>query len=84
MAYISKAQRERIPSSEMGLPSEHKYPVNTKKRARSAKSYASKEYNAGKLSKSQKAAIDRKADRKLHGAGAKHLHHESTSHPLAK
>lgn len=81
---ISAKQRKSLPKSEFGLPGERKYPTDTQKRARSAKSYAAKEYNAGKLSASSKAKIDRKADRKLHGPGAKHLHHEAHNHPLAR
>lgn len=78
------AKRHSLPKKDFGLPGQEKYPVDTKKRARAAKAYASKEEHAGKLTPAQKAKIDRKANKKLYGAGARHLHHESTSHPLAK
>lgn len=78
------AKRHSLPKKEFGLPGQKKYPVDTKARARSAKAYASKEEHAGKLTSGQKSQIDRKANKKLYGKGAMHLHRESTSHPLAK
>lgn len=70
MAKMKAAQRNKLPASEFGLPGSRKYPVNDKAHARAAKAYASKEENAGKLSSSAKAQIDRKADSKL-GKGKK-------------
>lgn len=70
MAKMRAKQRNKLPSSEFGLPGVRKYPVNDKAHARAAKAYASKEEHQGKLSPSQKAKIDRKADAKL-GKGKK-------------
>lgn len=41
------------------------YPTDTKKRARAAKSYASRAVNEGRMSTSTERGIDRRADRKL-------------------
>ena len=65
MAKLHAAERNRLATSEFGLPKQRKYPVEDKVHARVAKSYASKEEHAGKLSASQEAQIDRKADRVL-------------------
>jgi hypothetical protein len=82
MAKLDAAERKRIPSSEFGLPGSRKYPMEDKNHAKAAKSRASKEEHAGKLSKASEEKIDRKADRVLGqgagGAGAsKHIGHES-------
>lgn len=50
MAVVKAKQRKSLPSSDFGLPSQRKYPIPDKLHARVAKSYASKELNAGKLS----------------------------------
>lgn len=65
MAKLRKSVRDMLSSSTFGLPEQRKYPITDKNHARVAKSYASKEYHAGKLSASQKAKIDRKANAKL-------------------
>jgi hypothetical protein len=65
MAKLTAAKRKRIPSSEFGLSQMRKYPMPDATHARVAKSYASKEYDEGRLSASQKATIDRKANAKL-------------------
>ncbi len=65
MAKLTYKQKKSFPASTYGLPKEKKYPMPDKAHARSAKSYASKEEHAGKLSPSQKATIDRKANAKL-------------------
>jgi hypothetical protein len=64
--HITAAKRHALPKKEFGLPEQEKYPVDTKKRARAALAYASKEEHAGKLSEAQKEKIDRKAEHKLH------------------
>lgn len=86
---ITALTRRGLPKSEFGLPNERKYPVDTAARARSAKSYASKEEHKGHISKKQEAQIDRKANGKLGdgssmGRASRHLAHEATSHPLAR
>lgn len=65
MAKLKAAQRNSLPLSEFGMPKERKYPIPDKTHARVAKSYASKEVHAGKLSPSSAAKIRAKADRML-------------------
>lgn len=65
MAELRASSRNALASRAFGLPGQRKYPINDKIHARVAKSYASKEFHAGKLSASQKAQIDRKANAKL-------------------
>lgn len=65
MATLTTKRRKALPKGDFGLPGERKYPMPDKAHARVAKSYASKEANAGKLSRSAEARIDRKADRVL-------------------
>lgn len=65
MAKLTAKVRNKLPKSDFGLPGEKKYPMPDKTHARVAKSYASKEEHAGKLSKSAEERIDRKADRVL-------------------
>lgn len=82
MAKLTTAQRKRIPKSEFGLPAvkgkngknkagKGGYPMPDKSHARNAKARASEEYKKGKLSASQKAQIDRKANRVLGKKGNK-------------
>lgn len=65
MAKLKATKRNKLKSSEFGLPGSRKYPVNDKSHARNAKARASEMYNKGKISSSTKAKIDAKADRKL-------------------
>ena len=58
-------QRNKLPKSSFGMPGQRKYPMPDKSHARNAKARASQAYNAGRISASQKSAIDRKANRKL-------------------
>jgi hypothetical protein len=67
MAELHAASRNALADRVFGLPNQRKYPIPDKVHARVAKSYASKEFHAGKLSASQKAQIDSKANRKLKG-----------------
>lgn len=62
---MKAAKRKSLPKSEFGMPKERKYPVDTKGRARAAKSRASEMEHKGKISKSTETKIDRKADTKL-------------------
>jgi hypothetical protein len=70
MAELTTKRRKALPKSEFALPSERKYPVDTKARAANAKARATQEVAKGKLSASAKAQIDRKADKVL-GKGKK-------------
>lgn len=65
MAKLNAASRKRIPTSEFGLPGSRKYPMPDKEHAHIAKSYATKEVRAGKLSSSSAAKIRAKANRIL-------------------
>jgi hypothetical protein len=75
MAELSAERRKNIPKSEKGLPSRHKsagkqgesgdYPMPDKAHARNAKARAAQQLKKGNLSSSQKAQIDRKADKIL-------------------
>ena len=65
MSDLSTKKRNSLPRSDFGLPEERKYPMPDKPHARNAKSRASQQEEDGRISKSQKAKIDRKADRIL-------------------
>ena len=65
MAEVSTKKRNATPKSEFGLPEEHKYPMPDKSHARNAKARASQQEKKGNLTASEKAKIDRKADRVL-------------------
>ncbi|HEY7524693.1 MAG TPA: hypothetical protein VH720_13675 [Candidatus Limnocylindrales bacterium] len=54
-----------MPSQNYGLPEEKKYPMPDKAHARNAKARASQQVKAGNLTRTEKAKIDRKADRML-------------------
>ncbi len=62
MAELTSKSRNALASRVFGLPGERKYPMPDKIHARVAKSYASKEEHAGKLSPASKAKIDKKAN----------------------
>ena len=64
--HLTAASRNRMKSSTFGLPGERAYPINDKSHARNALARASQQFNAGNLSASAKAQIDRKARRVLH------------------
>ena len=65
MATLSEKKRDNLPDSKFGLPEEHKYPLPDKSHARNAKARASQQKKQGNLTASEKAKIDRKADRIL-------------------
>lgn len=65
MATLSEKKRDSMPDSKFGLPEEHKYPMPDKSHARNAKARASQQKKQGNLTASEKAKIDRKADRIL-------------------
>lgn len=62
---LSSSARKKVPKSEFGLPGQKKYPMPDKAHAVNAKARAKQMYNKGKLSKSQLAQIDSKANKKL-------------------
>lgn len=65
MAKLSEAKRDKMPDSQFGLPEEHKYPMPDKSHAENAKARASQQEKKGNLTSSEKAKIDRKADKIL-------------------
>ena len=65
MATTGAARRNALKASTFGLPEERKYPLDTRGRAANAKARASQQEATGNLPPSQKATIDRKADRVL-------------------
>lgn len=79
---MKAATRNKLPASEFGLPGSRKYPMPDKSHAANAKARASQMEHKGKISASTKAKIDAKANKVL--AGARHLEHECSEHPMAK
>lgn len=69
MAKLTTKKRDAIPTQKFGLPSERKYPVPDKGHAMAAKSRATQMEKRGRLTPSQKAEIDRKADSVLGKTG---------------
>ena len=65
MATLTEKKRDNLPDSKFGLPDEHKYPMPDKSHAANAKARASQQVKEGNLTKTEKAKIDRKADRIL-------------------
>jgi hypothetical protein len=65
MAELTEKKRDRLKESTFGLPEERKYPMPDKSHARNAKARASQQEEKGNLTSSEKAKIDRKADRVL-------------------
>jgi hypothetical protein len=65
MATLTEKQRDKMTDSKFGLPEEHKYPMPDKSHARNAKARASQQEEKGNLTKTEKAKIDRKADKVL-------------------
>jgi hypothetical protein len=62
MAKLNAAKRNALPKSDFAGP-DRSYPVPDASHARNAKARASQAVNAGRMSKSQEAKIDAKADR---------------------
>jgi hypothetical protein len=77
MAELSETKRARIPTRKFGLPEKARttdakketgnYPMPDKAHARNAKARASKQFNAGNLTKAELERINRKADKILDG-----------------
>ncbi len=65
MAKLTAAKRDKLPKKEFAEPGERKYPIENKAHARNAKARASEEEKKGKLSPSEKAKIDAKANKVL-------------------
>ena len=65
MATLDQKDRDKLKSSQYGLPDERKYPMPDKSHARNAKARASQQEEKGNLSKADEQKIDRKADKVL-------------------
>jgi len=65
LATLSEKQRDKLKSSQFGLPDERKYPLPDKPHARNAKARAEQQVEKGHLSKGDQEKIDRKADEVL-------------------
>ena len=65
MAQLTEKKRDSLKESTFGLPDERKYPMPDKSHARNAKARASQQEEKGTITGSEKAKIDRKADRML-------------------
>jgi hypothetical protein len=65
MAKLTTKKRNSLKKNQFALPNERKYPVNDKAHARNAKARAAQQVKKGNLSSSEKAKIDRKANRVL-------------------
>lgn len=67
MAHITADARNKLKSSQFGLPGVRKYPLDTPGRAANAKARATQMVQKGKLSSAAAATIKAKANRKLTG-----------------
>ena len=65
MSKLTTKSRNKLSAKEFGIPSERKYPLNSKSHAKNAKARASEMTHKGKLSDSAKQKIDAKANRIL-------------------
>jgi hypothetical protein len=58
VATLKTKSRNKLKSTEFGLPSERKYPIPDKSHAANAKARATQMVKKGKLTESQKETID--------------------------
>jgi hypothetical protein len=65
MAKLSTKKRKSLPSETFGLPEDRKYPMPDRSHAANAKARAAQQLKKGNLTESEKAKIDRKANRIL-------------------
>lgn len=70
MAKLSTRARKALPKSDFAGP-DRSYPVNNRSHAANAKARASQAVNAGRMSSSEKAKIDAKANAVLKGKKGK-------------
>lgn len=62
MAELKSKARNKLPSKDFAEPAKRAYPVEDKPHARNAKARATQAVKAGRMSKAEKAKIDKKAD----------------------
>lgn len=65
MAELSKKARDKLPAKDFAEPGKRAYPIEDAAHARNAKARAAQAAKAGRMSKSEEAKIDKKADAKL-------------------
>jgi hypothetical protein len=65
VAKLSSSERNKLPKSKFAEPGKRAYPVEEASHARNAKARASQAVKAGRMSASEKAKIDQKADATL-------------------
>jgi hypothetical protein len=63
MAELTTKRRNKIPSSDFGLPDERKYPMPDKAHSTNAKARATQQENKGNLTKAERQVLDHEADR---------------------
>lgn len=71
MAKLSTAQRDKMPAKEFAGPG-RSYPIPDASHAANAKARATQAVKAGRMSGSEKASIDAKANAKLGKSPSKH------------
>ncbi|MEP6967402.1 MAG: hypothetical protein ABI906_04930 [Pseudomonadota bacterium] len=62
MADLTKKTRDKLSANDFAEPGKRAYPLEDKPHARNAKARASQAVKAGRMSKGEKAKIDKKAD----------------------
>ena len=62
MVKLSKADRDKLPTGKFAEPDKRAYPIEDASHAKNAKARASQAVKAGRMSKSEEARIDQKAD----------------------
>jgi len=65
MATLGSMGRKQLSSKSFGLPKQRKYPTEDRGHAIAAKGRATQQFKRGRLSASQRAQIDRKANAEL-------------------
>jgi len=65
LAKLSSEARKDLPKSKFAEPGSRKFPIEDRSHAANAKARASEMANKGKISKSEKAKVDRAADKVL-------------------
>lgn len=64
---LTASQRRKLPRSSFALPSQRKYPIDTKARAKSALSYSARSDTAGSASTVRRAVLKRYPSLKKRG-----------------
>jgi hypothetical protein len=62
MAELKSKARDKLPAKDFAEPSKRAYPIEDKAHAQNAKARASQAVKAGRMPKSERAKIDKKAD----------------------